>query len=138
MISFNSSIISYMYEFRQKKRLGRFLYSNMILAVLFIVLILIGKGVWNIYVKERSAMADRVDAERQIATLKERHTFLENEVNRLKTQNGIEREIREKFNVKKSEEEVAIIIDATTTEINEGKDSSFVGGVILWFKKLLD
>ena len=107
------------------------------LAILFIILILIAKGVWNIYGKERSAMADRIDTERQIAALRERQTFLENEVNRLKTKNGVEREIREKFNVKKEGEEVAVIVDEPTDPDNEQKPS-LTSRLASWFKRIFE
>lgn len=125
-----------MYEFRQKRRPLRFYYSNALIFFLFIILILVAKGVWNIYIKERFAIADKIDRGEDIASLKSRQFFLENELNRLKTENGVEREIRGKFNVKKEGENVAVIVYATTTEDNVDREPSIVESLISWFKNI--
>ena len=122
-----------MHEFRQKKRPLKFYYSNALIFFLFVIFVLVLKGVWNIYVKERLAIADKIDRVEDIASLKSRKLFLENELNRLKTENGVEREIREKFNVKKEGENVAVIIYATTTEEGIEKGSSIVKNLTSWF-----
>lgn len=122
-----------MLEFRQKKRPLKFYYSNALIFFLFVIFVLVLKGVWNIYVKERLAIADKIDRVEDIASLKSRKLFLENELNRLKTENGVEREIREKFNVKKEGENVAVIIYATTTEEGIEKGSSIVKNLTSWF-----
>jgi len=122
-----------MLEFRQKKRPLKFYYSNALIFFLFVIFVLVLKGVWNIYVKERLAIADKIDRVEDIASLKSRKLFLENELNRLKTENGVEREIREKFNVKKEGENVAVIIYATTTEEGIEKGSSIIKNLTSWF-----
>ena len=122
-----------MHEFRQKKRQLKFYYSNALIFFLFVIFVLVLKGVWNIYVKERLAIADKIDRVEDIASLKSRKLFLENELNRLKTENGVEREIREKFNVKKEGENVAVIIYATTTEEGIETGSSIIKNLTSWF-----
>ncbi len=125
-----------MNEFKQKRRPFKFYYSNVLIFFLFIILVLVAKGVWNIYLKERLAIADKVERGEDIASLKSREVFLENELNRLKTENGVEREIREKFNVKKDGENVAVILYATATEDVLDKESSIIDNLASWFKSI--
>lgn len=125
-----------MHEFRQKRRPLRFYYSNVLIFFLFIILVLVAKGVWNIYIKERLAIADKIERGADIASLKSREAFLEKELNRLKTENGVEREIREKFNVKKDGENVAVIVYATATDDGLDKESSIIDNLTSWFKSI--
>lgn len=125
-----------MNEFKQKRRPLKFYYSNVLIFFLFIILVLVAKGVWNIYIKERLAIADKIERGEDLASLKSRQVFLENELNRLKTENGVEREIREKFNVKKDGENVAVIVYATATDDGLDKESSIMDNLTSWFKSI--
>lgn len=128
---------SIVHEFREKKRFRKFLYSNITIIGLVLLIIFIGKGVWSLYEKKEIALTDRTDVEARVLALQDRQKFLEKEVADLKTENGIEREIRGKFNVKKPGEEVVIIVESTTTaEVKESK-ASYFEGIKTWLKSLL-
>ncbi len=104
-----------MLEFREKKRFRGILSSKVTIGILVVLVALLGRGVWGIYSKQLIAVENRFEAERELAALAAREQFLESEVNKLTTENGIALEIREKYNVRKPGEEVVVIVDATTT-----------------------
>jgi len=112
------------------------MYSNLSLVVLFIFVILVAKGTWNMYIKETSAARGRADVESQIASLKNREIFISDEVERLKSQNGVEREIRDKFNVKKQGEEVVVFVDSTTSLSSSGSGPSGAERAWGWLKSV--
>lgn len=127
-----------MYEFLEKKRFKKLLYSYVALGLLIVLLVLVGKGTWNIYTKHKEADLGEREVEKRLASLKERQGFLEKEVERLETFTGVEREIRATFSLKKPGEEVAIIVDSTTTNEEEAEDRGVLGRMGVWFKGLFE
>ena len=123
-----------MHEFREKKRFRKLLYSNVSIVLLLVLLVLIGKGTWNMYTKQHEAYLDRVDVESSLSSLKSKQDFLTREISGLKTQNGVELEIRDKFNVKRPGEEVAVIVDSTTSIESAASASNLLGERVWgWF-----
>ena len=91
----------------------------MTLVALAIILILLLRGVWGVYQKaglsEANLARERIELER----LKERENKLVESLDYLKTDQGIEGEIRTKFRAVKDGERVSVIIDdesATTSQ----------------------
>ena len=113
--------------------LRRIVSSRLSIIVLVVLLVLSGKGVFSMYEKYREAVTHRQESERQVAQLADREQFLKREIERLATTQGVEQEIRQKFNVKKQGEEVVVIV-----EPNENKNAALVqsraASVWLWFK----
>jgi cell division protein FtsB len=113
-----------MLEFDQKKKLKKFLYSPLMRLVLAVLVIFVARGAWNVYGKQSHSREsyERVVAEYE--KLKERHTALVRDIEKLDTEQGKEEEIRKKFRLVKEGENIAIIVDesnkapkeATTTE----------------------
>ncbi len=109
-------------DFEQKRKLKRVMYSRTMLVVLLVVLVLVSKGTWNVYGKMESSRENFEKSERELEKLKTRQSALANQIDYLKTDQGIESEIRQKFRVVKEGEEIAVIVDdvqkvseATTT-----------------------
>lgn len=99
-----------MYELRQKKKRPPFLYSPVAIGLLIIVLLAMGRATWNVYGKQSESAEKRRQAETELNALKERQKVLTAELERLKTQEGIEAEIRENYSLAKQGEGLAIII----------------------------
>lgn len=124
-----------MREFREKRQTRKLIHSNVTLLVLLIITIFIGKGVWNLHLKEREAYSARVEIEREVMDAESRVGFLDREVGTFKTESGIEREIRETLSVKKPGEEVVVILDSTTTrEVKE--EGSIKNRISSWISNL--
>ena len=104
-----------MREFQERqhmqRKIRRRIYSKTSLFILFCFLILTARGVLNVYAKERESRNDlnRVQVQqRQLAT---RAASVRESNDRLKTPEGIETEIRSKFDVAKDGEGVIVIVD---------------------------
>src|SRR3989344_2886416 len=101
-----------MLEFHEKRKLKRLLYSKAVLFVLLVTVLIFARGVWGIYQKERNAREKRAEAQSMLTELQKREASLEANIARLKTQKGVEEEIRSRFDVAKEGEHVLILVDA--------------------------
>ncbi len=108
------------------------------LIILIILTFFLARGVWGVYVQERDT---RITKNQRVAHLEElegRESALQEELDRLDTERGVEEEIRRKFEVAREGEKVIVIVDAPT---NAGEDSggnpkgfwrSFFDTVVFW------
>lgn len=123
-----------MIPFQERKKFRKVLYSKATLLVLLGVSIFVTRGAWQVYQKAAIARAERVEAERSLAELDARTEGFEASIARLKSEQGIEEEIRQKFTVARPNEEVVVIVDETDKKSKNGevpREQSF-------WKKLLN
>lgn len=99
-----------MQEFVYKRRVRGVLYSPITIIILCAFIIIVARGTWNLYQKSSEASAGRERVEREIADIKAREGFLRQELAALNSSSGLEERLRQKFNVKREGEEVAVII----------------------------
>lgn len=95
------------------------------IIVLFLLLLAMGKGVWSLVQKNHMARQNYKEAENRLAELEIEKKQLVANVGILKTDRGIETEIRKNFSVVKEGEKVITIVDntqmvATTTGDDDG------------------
>lgn len=112
-----------MKKFESKKQIKGRVYSRSTLIILLVVIILLIRGVFTLYLRYRESVIMRADAEQRLGELRERESSLGSEIDKLNRDGGIEAEIRQKFNVVKPGEHVVIIVpeaEATTTAENKG------------------
>lgn len=137
------SILCLMTEFNKKRPYRKFIYSPITLFLLFIVLIIILKAAWGVYQKERISAEYLAREQNVLEELADRQAALAQSVDYLKTDKGIEAEIRSKFRVVKEGEMVAVIVDnedvknstaSTTTQI---APSSFWQKMRVWFSGIM-
>jgi cell division protein FtsB len=114
-----------MQEFQQKKKIRKVLYSPITLIILAVILLVLIKGVWSVYTKENVSSYNLEQEKNELAKLIDREKSLAASFEYLKTDQGIESEIRTKFRAVKDGEKISVIIDdrgsttqATTTEKN--------------------
>ncbi|MBX4199166.1 septum formation initiator family protein [Candidatus Parcubacteria bacterium] len=120
-----------MRELQKRQQLKRRLYSLPALGALFILTLALGKGAYDLVVKERQSARDSKLLAEKVATLTEREATLKAEIDRLRTDAGIEEEIKGKFNVAGAGEHVAIIVDRPDT-------STTTLEVLPWYKRAWD
>ncbi len=116
-----------MREYQRKRRIRKILYSRGALAVAFILLLLIGKATWGLYIKERESRKnlDRVEAELSALTARERK--LQEDIARLQTPEGLESEIREQFQVAKPGEQMVVLVgEEKAAAVESVTEPSFV------------
>jgi len=120
-----------MIDFQQKRQFKKIMYSKVSFVIVFILVIFLAKANYNIYQKSKLSSDNYAGVKRDYDGLKARKEMLESEINRLKTDNGIEEEIRSKFNVAKPGETVVVVINnSTSTDTNnqnKGFWSNFLG-----------
>lgn len=119
-----------MKELRQKQIVKRRLYSTPVLIILLIITGLIIHSTYKIVQKYRES-AGYVNVLKQKANdLTTRETQLKGDITRLGTDEGIDTEIKEKFNVSKEGEKVAIIVDQADNSSNTATSTEH------WWKRL--
>ncbi len=109
-----------MREFQDRKKSRKRLYSIWSLLALLVVIFLFGKGVVSVYEKEKSTKVELNRLAAQKANIESRYNNISKENETLKTNDGIESAIRQKFDVAKKGEGVIVIVDKTV-EVPEEK-----------------
>lgn len=112
-----------MRKFESQKQIKSRIYSRTTLVVLLVLIILIAKGVFTLYLRNSESVTARENAEMKVKDLRERKQLLSSEIEKLNQEDGVDQEIREKFNVVKPGENVVLIVPddiATTTEEKPG------------------
>jgi len=106
-----------MAEFEERKKFWRIFYSPLVFMVLLVVFLFMARAAWRVYGHVSVSSADRQRTEEELAKVNQREEVLKKNVEVLQTPQGVEDEIRAKFNVSKQGEGVAVIVDnhATST-----------------------
>lgn len=113
-----------MIDFQQKRQIKSVMYSKVSFVVLFILVIFLSKATYNIYQKSKLSSENNLVVRREYESLKTRKDMLESEIDRLKTDNGVEEEIRGKFNVAKPGETVVVVINGTGSSMSNTDSSN--------------
>jgi cell division protein FtsB len=92
-----------------------------------------GNVVWNAYTRERLSAENSQRFEAQLQDIQNRSITLQASIAELKTPEGVEREIREKFNVVKGEEEIFVLVQDDTAQQEVIATTSQT-----WWKNILD
>ncbi|MDB5204892.1 MAG: protein of unknown function with transrane region [Candidatus Taylorbacteria bacterium] len=117
-----------MRKFEAQKQIKSRVYSRGVLIALLIVIIFTAKGVFNIYLRNKESATARDETAMKLKDLNDRKDLLNTEISKLNQDDGVDQEIREKFNVIKPGENVVIIVPeevATTTEEKPSALSKF-------------
>ncbi len=111
------------------------MYSRSVLILLFLILVILGRTVWFSYQGFKISKSNRDVARLEKEELENRISELEKDIDNLQTDRGLEGEIRDKFGVAKSGEEVIILVDERETSTDEVRGRKGFWNVILgWFK----
>lgn len=73
------------------------------------------RAMWGVYNHERVSAGDRKRIEAELVEVNSRAALLNKQVEELQTPQGIDNEIRSKFNVTKEGEGVAVIVNTVST-----------------------
>jgi cell division protein FtsB len=111
-----------MFDFHEKRKIRRIVYSKISIGFIFIVTIVIGLSVYERYTVEREMAVKLDERNRELEVLKTRAMLLESKVDHLKNERGIEEELRSRFDVVRDGEQVVIILD-DQNENGEQKDT---------------
>lgn len=120
-----------MAEFKRKKKV-KFWHSPIMLVLLFLLTIFLIYKIIGIYEKARETNIKKLEVLSEIEELTEREKGLSEDIAKMKTAEGIEDVIREKYQVAKEGEKMVIIVEEQSpleVDINERKNfwSWFIG-----------
>lgn len=100
-----------MREFQEKQKIRRRVYSRTSILILCVLCILIAKGLVGVYNKEKNSRMEVERLQKRKEEVQNKLQVVSAQADRLKTETGIEYEIRNKFDVVKSGEEVLVVVD---------------------------
>lgn len=126
-----------MQEFQQKQKIRKAIYSRKVFLVMVVITIFFLRGTWGVWQKQTESGEKLQEAEARLAETSARKDELSKDIERLNTEEGIEREIRQRYSVKRPGEEVILVVDPkvpTTTEVVV--EPTTWEKVTVWFKNL--
>lgn len=97
----------------EKRRIRKIIYSKITLLVLTLLLVLLARGTWSVYKKAKYAKGNETRANMELANIRERETFLKNELEELKNERGREAQLRERFDIGKEGERLIVLVDTS-------------------------
>lgn len=119
-------------DFHEKRRARRLLYSPLTLLVLAALIAVAGYNAWDMYGKSRRAREALTKTNAAYGELATRQAFLDRELARLSTDEGVEAEIRERFGVAKAGEEVIVVLSEEESPAPSAQKPSFWSKVKGW------
>jgi cell division protein FtsB len=120
--------------FREKKKFHQILYSRPTFVLLVVLFAVTLNSTWKMYEKASLAREQKDRLEKELEDLKTHESDLEAKIANLKTERGLEEEIRGRFSVAKNGESVVVVVDPTSPEGTSTQNESGIGG--LWHKFL--
>jgi cell division protein FtsB len=114
-----------MLDYQKKSKYKKYLYSKLSIALLLIISIPLLRASYSMYQKYTIGKESRDITRQEYNSLMERKNSISKEINRLKTDEGVEEEIREKFSVSKEGEEVIILLGSPIVPIIQEEESFF-------------
>jgi cell division protein FtsB len=121
-----------MHDFQKKKRIKKIIYSPVVIAILVLFLIILIRGVWGVYKKAYISTGNLEREKLELEKLSFRQKNLASSIDYLKTDQGIENEIRTKFRAVKEGEKVVIIVDDQTISTTSSEITTSTHGI--WYK----
>jgi cell division protein FtsB len=126
-----------MKDFQQRKKIRSFVTSRLGFFSVLLVTILLFKGAWGVFQKERETQASLERAKTTLIIARNREVELSTSVKNLQTPQGVEKEIRNKFDVAKNGEEVIMVVDPKqAVDTGGGEVTSFWQKIGNWFKSI--
>jgi hypothetical protein len=126
-----------MKDFQQRKKIRKTLYSRNIVIAVAIVTVLLVRGAVEVTQKMHESNVNAKQVEKELTLARIKHEELLRNMAMIETHAGVEREIRQKFSVTKSGEEVAVIVDPQPrSSSTEKKKQSFWSSLGNWFSDI--
>ncbi|MBU1091600.1 septum formation initiator family protein [Patescibacteria group bacterium] len=123
-----------MKEFEQRRLFRKIFFSRSVFVLFLCALVFVSFSVFDIYKKSREALLKNEATENELQDLQKRGDIMGANINRLKTDVGIEAELKKKFQIKKPGEKFIIFVDKEE-EISEEESKKQEEG---FFQKIWD
>lgn len=120
---------------RHTRNIKKVLYSPITILVLAVIAVILVRAAVNSYNNQRENLSKLSEMQKMAQDSQKRRQFLEDEIEKLQTERGIEQELREKFPVAKDGENMVIIVEPETDDTSYvvSKESR---GLWQWLKGL--
>ena len=116
-----------MRDFQRKRTIRKVLYSRGAIVAVLVLLILVAKAAWSVYSKESESRRRLDSAAADLVALQSRERKLRENIDRLKTPEGMEAQIREQFQVAKPGERMVVLVDEKKNDkTNAPQEASMV------------
>lgn len=102
-----------MFDFHEKRKIRAVLYSKPFVGLLLVGAIMLSTSVYDRYLVSQEIRGKLEDRHRELEALEARADALEQKVQYLKDNRGVEEEIRNRFDVAKEGEQVVILLGET-------------------------
>ena len=119
-----------MKSFQQKRGFRNIVHSKAVLVLLAILLLFFAWGVIGFMGKMMLTIENRKIAENKLTQLQQEKEKLSTDISKLKSQDGVEESIREKFGLAKEGEGVIVIVDDKNESKVEDKSSGGFWGFL--------
>lgn len=96
---------------RHKRDPVRLMWRRLLILIFFALLVVLARGVWGVYEKERDSRALREEAEIELRDLRMRGAELHSDISSLSTERGMEEALRRRFDLGKENEGVVVIVE---------------------------
>jgi len=118
-----------MRELESKHKVKKVVYSAPVLILLVFVVGVFVRGAWRAIERQRGSSEMVRELQTKANQLEDRQTELEGKIERLKTEEGIEEELKSKYNVSAEGEQFIVFVD-----FKENQDVSSTSPSV-WYKK---
>ncbi len=125
-----------MFDFHEKRRLKSYLYSKPTIAILFIAAGFLSFSVYTRFGVEREMAEKREVVAQELEALKVQANALESQVTHLKSERGIEEEIRNRYQVSKKGEQVVVVLDGEEKSSSTEDTTPQAEAEESWFESL--
>ncbi len=107
--------------FQERKKIRKILYSKVTLALLLVAFVFVSRGTWQIYSKASRARVEKEKVAQELVEMEKHTAELVKNIERLKSDRGIEEEIRHRFTVALPGEEVVVVVDENDKKSKDGE-----------------
>jgi len=125
-----------MKDFQQRKKVRQMIGSRAVFIFLVVVATFLVRGAYGVYQKERETSKDLVKAKESLVATDARQKELTTSIEILKTPQGLEKEIRDRFSVAKGGEEIVLIVDPKAEEKPVQESASVWQRLEGWIKNI--
>ena len=120
----------------QQRKIKQNLYSWWSMILLLLLAILFVRATWNVYLKYHASRMNLLSLEERQEAILQREIELRAKITDLESEEGLEKEIREKFSVVKEGEKVLIITGKDEEVVIVPQEKSFFRSTTSWIKDL--
>ncbi len=124
-----------MKSFQDRQRSRDIFNSPAVAVFLLIVVVFLVRSDYDVYKKNQIAEINRSESDRRLSLLKEQNDRLVASLAKIKTDRGVEEELRNKFQIMKPGEEVLVVVDQPAAgAANGGGNETVSNDASLWQK----